>query len=163
MTTPITPCLWFDGRAQEAADFYVSVFPDSRVTGVQRVEQDDHPSGLSQGSVLAVSFELEGRPFFALDGGPGHPFTKAVSFQTFPGTQEEFDARWDALVDGGRPLECSWLIDRFGLQWQVVPEPYLTAMRSGDQDVIHAAFSALMVPGKPDFAAVVAAVENVRS
>ena len=111
----------------------------------------------------AVSFELEGRPFFALDGGPGHPFTKAVSFQTFPGTQEEFDARWDALVDGGRPLECSWLIDRFGLQWQVVPEPYLTAMRSGDQDVIHAAFSALMVPGKPDFAAVVAAVENVRS
>lgn len=157
MTSPITPCLWFDGRAQEAAEFYVSVFPDSRVTGVHRVETEGHPSGLPVGSVLAVMFELEGRPYFALNGGPGFPFTQAVSFQTYPRTQEELDARWDALVEGGQPVQCSWLTDKFGLSWQVVPECYLDALRSGDQAAISRVHTALLDMVKPDVATLEAA------
>lgn len=157
MTSPITPCLWFDGRAEEAAEFYVSVFPDSRITGVQRVMTKDHPTGYPVGTVLAVSFELENRLYFALNGGPGFPFTQAVSFQTFPRTQEELDARWDALVEGGTPVQCSWLVDKFGLSWQVVPECYLEAMNSGDQEAISRVHTALLDMVKPDVATLEAA------
>lgn len=160
MTSPITPCLWFDGRAQEAAEFYTSVFPDSRVTGTHRVDAEDHPSGLPVGSVLAVSFDLEGRPFFALNGGPGFPFTQAISLQTYPRTQEELDRRWDALVEGGQPVQCSWLVDRFGLSWQVVPECYLQALASGDQAVIGRVHAALLDMVKPDVATLEAAARG---
>lgn len=157
MTGPITPCLWFDGQAQEAAEFYTSVFPDSRITGVQEVTTEGHPTGLPVGSVLAVMFELEGRPYFALNGGPGFPFTQAVSFQTYPRTQAELDERWNALVDGGEEVQCAWLTDQFGLSWQVVPECYLDAMRSGDQEAIGRIHTALLGMVKPDVAALEAA------
>ncbi|WP_176489784.1 VOC family protein [Mobilicoccus massiliensis] len=160
MTTPTTPCLWFDGDAEEAAEFYVSVFPDSRITGVQKIVDADHPTGMPVGSVLAISFELEGRPFFALNGGPGFPFTQAVSFQTFCATQAELDARWDALVEGGEPVQCSWLVDRFGLNWQVVPQAYADAVASGDQDVIGRVHAALLTMVKPDVAAIEAAARG---
>lgn len=160
MTTPIAPCLWFDGQAQEAAEFYVSVFPDSRITGVHEVVGDDHPTGLPAGAVLAVSFDLEGRPYFALNGGPGFPFTQAVSFQTYPATQAELDERWDALVEGGEPVQCAWLRDRFGLSWQVVPEVYVRAMNSGDQAAIGRVHTALLSMVKPDVATLEAAFEG---
>ncbi len=157
MTSPITPCLWFDGQAKEAAEFYVSVFPDSRIVGEHTVHTADHPSGIPVGGVLAVSFELEGRAFYALNGGPGFPFTHAVSLQTYPGTQAELDAQWDALVEGGQPLECSWLIDRYGMYWQVVPECYREVMNSGDQAAVQRVHAALLTMIKPDVAKVEAA------
>lgn len=160
MTTPITPCLWFDGQAQQAADFYCTVFPDSRIIGVHRSPGGDHPSGLPEGDVLAVSFELEGRPYFALNGGPGFPFTQAVSFQTYPRTQADVDARWEALVEGGRPVECAWLVDRFGLSWQVVPEVYVDVMRAGDQAAIARVHAALLQMTKPDVATLEAAARG---
>lgn len=160
MTSAITPCLWFDGKAQEAADFYVSVFPDSRITGTHLVDTADHPSGLPVGAVLAVSFELEGRPFFALNGGPGQPFNMAISLQTYPGTQEELDRRWDALVEGGEPVQCAWLIDRYGVRWQVVPEAYLRVMHAGDQAAIGRVHSAILTMVKPDVAVLEAAARG---
>ncbi|MDO5627213.1 MAG: VOC family protein [Mobilicoccus sp.] len=156
MVTPITPCLWFDGNALEAAEFYVSVFPDSRVSAVQYV-QEGHPAGLEAGTVLCVSFELEGRPYFGLNGGPGFPFTQAVSFQTFQETQEDLDRVWDALVDGGQPMQCSWLVDRYGLNWQVVPEAYREAMHTGG-DAAERAHQALLTMVKPDVAEVKRAI-----
>ncbi|WP_313022943.1 VOC family protein [Mobilicoccus sp.] len=155
-----TPCLWFDGRAQEAAEFYCGVFPDSRITAVHLVVGGDHPSGVPEGEVLAVSFELEGAPFFALNGGPGFPFTQAVSFHTYPRTQAELDARWDALVDGGQPVQCSWLTDRFGLSWQVIPRVYLDVLQAGDQEAIARVEAALLQMVKPDVATLEAAARG---
>lgn len=160
MSAPITPCLWFDGQAMEAAEFYTRVFPDSRISGVHRVQSADHPTGYPVGTVLGVLFELEGRPYYALNGGPGFPFTQAVSFQTYPRTQEELDARWDALVEGGEPVQCGWLRDRFGLSWQVVPQVYADAVASGDQAAIDRVHTALLPMVKPDVATMEAAYRD---
>jgi predicted 3-demethylubiquinone-9 3-methyltransferase (glyoxalase superfamily) len=116
----ITPCLWFDGRAEEAAEFYVSLFPDSRVDQVSR-SPADNPSTAS-GEVLLVLFTLSGRPFMGVNGGPQFPFTEAVSFHVDCEDQAEVDRYWEALVEGGgEPGQCGWLKDRFGVSWQVVP------------------------------------------
>jgi predicted 3-demethylubiquinone-9 3-methyltransferase (glyoxalase superfamily) len=116
----ITPCLWFDGRAEEAARFYVSLFPDSRIDSVMRAP-GDNPS-TAEGAVLLVQFTLEGRPFTALNGGPEFPFTEAVSLQVDCADQAEVDRYWEALVEGGGEHGmCGWLKDRFGLSWQVIP------------------------------------------
>lgn len=111
--TAITPCLWFDTQAEEAARFYCEVFPDSAVDGVGR--QPD-------GSAVLVRFTLSGRGFQALNGGPAHAgFTEAISFSVSCADQAEVDYYWDTLVDGGEESRCGWLTDRFGLSWQVVP------------------------------------------
>jgi predicted 3-demethylubiquinone-9 3-methyltransferase (glyoxalase superfamily) len=109
-----TPCLWFDDRAEEAADFYTAVFPGSAVTWVSR-----RPDG----TALMVGFHLSGQPYQALNGGhrPEHPFTEAISFSIACADQAEVDHYWDALTAGGREAPCGWLTDRFGVSWQVVP------------------------------------------
>ena len=116
----ITPSLWFDGRAEEAAAFYASIFPDSRIDAISR-SPSDNPS-TKAGDVLLVAFTVSGQPFVGINGGPQFPFTEAVSFQVDCADQAEVDGYWDALVaGGGEPGRCGWLKDRFGLSWQVVP------------------------------------------
>jgi predicted 3-demethylubiquinone-9 3-methyltransferase (glyoxalase superfamily) len=117
----ITPCLWFDREAEDAATLYVSLFPNSRITKVSR-----YPEGLPgdrAGQVLTVEFQLDGKSFTALNGGPQFKFDEAVSFQIFVKDQAELDHYWDGLIaGGGEESQCGWLKDRFGLSWQVVPE-----------------------------------------
>jgi predicted 3-demethylubiquinone-9 3-methyltransferase (glyoxalase superfamily) len=114
----ITPFLWFDSNAEEAADFYISIFPNSRRTGELR-NTGDAPG--PKGGVLTVSFELDGLKFTALNGGPEHRFNEAVSFVVRCETQEEIDYYWSRLTAGGAEIVCGWLRDKFGLCWQVVP------------------------------------------
>ena len=114
----ITPCLWFDGNADEAVGHYLAIFPNSRcLTGSEY--SPDSPG--DAGTTLVVSFELDGRPFMALNGGPMFHFTPAISFVINCETQAEVDHYWDRLVDGGAPSQCGWLTDRFGVSWQIVP------------------------------------------
>ncbi len=116
--TAITPCLWFDTDGEDAANLYVSIFENSRITGITHYgEAGPRPAG----TVLTVAFELEGQPFLALNGGPEHRFTEAISFQVHCTTQEEVDRKWEQLGAGGEPGPCGWLTDRFGLSWQIVP------------------------------------------
>jgi predicted 3-demethylubiquinone-9 3-methyltransferase (glyoxalase superfamily) len=116
----LTPCLWFDHNAEEAAEFYVTLFPDSRIDEVSAAP-GDNPSTRA-GEVLLVRFTLAGQPFVGVNGGPRFPFTEAVSFQIDCADQAEVDRYWDALVaGGGEHSMCGWLKDRFGLSWQVVP------------------------------------------
>jgi predicted 3-demethylubiquinone-9 3-methyltransferase (glyoxalase superfamily) len=114
----ITPFLWFDTEAEEAARFYTSVFPSSRIVEVARYgEAGPRPVGM----VMTVSFELDGQRFVALNGGPEFTFNEAISFQVDCGTQEEVDTFWSKLSDGGEEGPCGWLKDRFGVSWQIVP------------------------------------------
>ncbi len=115
----ITPFLWYDGQAEQAAQFYVSLFPDSRIDNVARAPAD-HPSG-SAGTILTIEFTLCGSRFVALNGGPQFPFTEAVSFQIACDSQTEVDRLWSALTEGGSEGQCGWLKDRWGLSWQIVP------------------------------------------
>ena len=116
----ITPFLWFDTNAEEAVDLYVAVFKNARKIGVMRSSADT-PRG-PKGSVLTVSFEIEGLHFTAMNGGPGHKFTDAISFVITCDTQQEIDHYWTKLTaDGGSEVACGWLKDKFGLSWQVVP------------------------------------------
>jgi predicted 3-demethylubiquinone-9 3-methyltransferase (glyoxalase superfamily) len=114
----ITPCLWFDTEGEEAARFYTSVFPNSRIVDVARYgEAGPRP----EGTVMTVQFELDGQEFVALNGGPDFTFDEAISFQVDCRDQEEVDRYWSALSEGGEEGPCGWLKDRFGLSWQVVP------------------------------------------
>jgi len=108
----ITPFLWFDTQAEEAMNFYVSIFKNSKAGRITR----------SRGAVMAVTFELEGQPFMALNGGPTYHFTPAISFFVDCETQEEVDDLWRKLSEGGKPGRCGWLIDKFGLSWQIIPK-----------------------------------------
>jgi len=114
----ITPFLWFNGQAEEAAKFYVSIFKNSKVGRVSRYG-DAGPG--PKGSVMSVTFQLEGQEFFALNGGPQYSFTPAISFFVNCETQQEVDELWAKLSAGGRTDQCGWLQDRFGLSWQIVP------------------------------------------
>ncbi len=111
----ITPFLWFDSNAEEAAQFYLSVFKNSRIIDVLRRGPGE------KGPALTVSFELDGQRFTALNGGPGFPFTQAVSFVVRCDSQAEVDDYWAKLSAGGKEIQCGWLVDKFGLSWQVVP------------------------------------------
>ncbi|SEM90528.1 VOC family protein [Halomonas caseinilytica] len=115
----ITPFLWFDGQAEEAARFYVSVFPDSRIERV--VKAPTETPSVSAGEVLLVEFTLDGARYAGLNGGPGVPFNEAVSLHVDCADQAEVDHYWEALSAGGRTIQCGWLEDRWGLRWQVVP------------------------------------------
>jgi len=117
----ITPFLWFDSNAEEAVDFYLSVFKNSRRLGEMRNTSIDDPRVVPKGSVLTISFELDGQRFTALNGGPAHQFTDAVSFVVRCDTQDEIDDYWSKLTAGGSEIACGWLKDKFGLTWQVVP------------------------------------------
>jgi predicted 3-demethylubiquinone-9 3-methyltransferase (glyoxalase superfamily) len=119
----ITPFLWFDGQAEEAAKFYVSVFKNSKIKQITHYTGEELPE--RKGQVMTVSFELDGQEFTALNGGPQFKFTEAVSFVINCDTQEEIDYYWEKLTaDGGEEVQCGWLADKFGLSWQVVPEKF---------------------------------------
>lgn len=128
---PISPCLWFDGVAEEAAMFYTSIFPNSGVTDVARYGPN---SPGTDGDVMLVQFVLDGRKFAALNGGPQFPHSEAVSFVVPCETAEEVDTYWDRLVDGGEPGPCGWLKDRFGVSWQIVPVQVHAWMADHDRD-----------------------------
>jgi predicted 3-demethylubiquinone-9 3-methyltransferase (glyoxalase superfamily) len=120
-TPTIVPCLWFDGRALEAAEFYVSLFPDSQIDRILRSSIDT--PGAKKGDPLLIEFTLGGTQHQALNGGPHEPFSTAISLSVLCGDQAEVDRLWDALTaDGGKPIQCSWLKDKFGVAWQIVPE-----------------------------------------
>ena len=117
----ITPFLWFDGNAEEAVQFYLSVFKDGKVRTTTRYPEDS-PGENEPGSVMTIAFELKGQQFVALNGGPGYPFTNAVSLVVNCESQEEIDYYWEKLsADGGEPNVCGWLRDKFGMPWQIVP------------------------------------------
>jgi predicted 3-demethylubiquinone-9 3-methyltransferase (glyoxalase superfamily) len=118
----ITPCLWFDTQAEDAAKFYTAVFENSRIKQVSRYgEAGREVHGKKAGTVMVVEFEIEGQSFVALNGGPQFKFDEAISFQVFCDTQEEIDYFWNKLSEGGAEGPCGWLKDQFGLSWQVVP------------------------------------------
>jgi predicted 3-demethylubiquinone-9 3-methyltransferase (glyoxalase superfamily) len=114
----ITPCLWFDTQGEEAAALYTSVFPNSKITGVARYGS---AGPRPEGTVMTVSFELDGQPFVALNGGPEFTFNEAISFQVDCADGQELDHYWDRLGEGGEEGPCGWLKDKFGVSWQVVP------------------------------------------
>jgi predicted 3-demethylubiquinone-9 3-methyltransferase (glyoxalase superfamily) len=155
----ITPCLWFDGRAEEAAEFYTALFPNSSITSVVRAPDSGTP-GNAPGSVVVVEFNLDGRSFSALNGGPQFTFSEAVSFQVHVADQAEVDRYWDAFTDGGEPGPCGWCKDRFGLSWQVVPARLLELVGNSDPEVSQRAFTAMMSMTRIDIAAVEAAVSS---
>lgn len=147
----ITPNLWFDGRAEEAAAFYASFFPDSRVDEVMR-SPADNPS-TKAGEVLLVTFTLAGQRFTAVNGGPQFPFTEAVSFQIECDDQAEVDHYWEALVEGGGEYgPCGWLKDRFGLSWQVVPREMGAYLAGPNAAGAARAMEAMLGMGKLDVA-----------
>ena len=147
----ITPCLWFDGNAEDAATFYVSLLPDSRIDKVMR-SPADNPS-TPEGAVLTVEFTLAGQSFMGLNGGPQYPFTEAVSFSISCEDQAEVDRLWDALTaDGGKPVQCGWLKDRYGLSWQIVPKALPKLLSGPDRDGARRAMQAMMEMVKLDVA-----------
>lgn len=149
----IVPCLWFDGRAEEAANFYASIFPDSRIVDIMRTPdagQEQH--GQAAGSVLVVSFELAGQSFTGLNGGPLFKFTEAISLTVICEDQAEVDHYWDKLQQGGQPSECGWLKDKFGLSWQVTPKRILDMYQDKDPQRVKRVFSQMMTMQKLDIA-----------
>ncbi|MGP3951797.1 VOC family protein [Streptomyces sp. 7N604] len=130
MTTDgFTTCLWFDGQAEEAANYYTSIFKNSRLGRVGRyTEAGPGPAG----SVLAVDFELNGQKFVALNGGPEFTFNEAISFQIFCDDQEELDYYWNKLTEGGHGVACGWLKDKYGVSWQVIPSGLIDMISDPD-------------------------------
>ena len=148
----ITPFLWFDNQAEEEANFYVSVFKNSKVNEMTRYTGEE-PSG-EKGSVMTVNFELDGQEFVALNGGPKFKFTEAVSFVVNCETQEEIDYYWERLTaDGGEEVQCGWLADKFGLSWQVVPTKIREWMEDKDPARTQRVMHAVMQMKKLDMAA----------
>jgi predicted 3-demethylubiquinone-9 3-methyltransferase (glyoxalase superfamily) len=154
-------CLWFDGQAEEAAAFYVSVFPNSKVGHVQRYpEGSPFPARFEAGTAMTVDFELDGQPYTALNGGPEFKFSEAASVQIFCKDQAEIDHYWEALTaDGGEESMCGWLKDRFGFSWQVVPE-MLYELTSDDPAKEKAVAEAIFGMRKLDIAALQAAFDD---
>ena len=150
--TSIAPCLWYDGQAEQAATFYVSLFPGSRVDDINRAPAD-FPGG-KKGDVLAINFTLDGRRYLGLNGGPQFPFTEAISMAVTVDSQAEIDRLWDALTgNGGQPSRCGWLKDRWGLSWQIVPQQLYDMMGAPDRAAAERATQAMFTMQKLDLAA----------
>jgi len=159
MTPKNTICLWFDGTALDAANFYAQTFPDSEVRAVHRAPAD-YPSG-SAGDVLTVEFTVIGIACLGLNGGPAFPQTEAFSFQVATDDQAETDRLWDAIVlNGGRESACGWCKDRWGVNWQITPRVLTDALAHPDPEVARRAFAAMMQMGRIDVAAIEAAVRG---
>lgn len=154
----IRPCLWFDTEAEEAAKLYTSLFKNSKITDVSYY--GDAGPGIP-GSVMTVVFELDGREFVGLNGGPEHKFNEAVSFQIDCETQEEVDRYWQALSDGGVEGPCGWVKDRFGLWWQVVPAALPRLLTDADREKANRAMKAMLEMSKLDIAALEKAAAGV--
>jgi predicted 3-demethylubiquinone-9 3-methyltransferase (glyoxalase superfamily) len=147
----ITPCLWFDGNAEEAAKFYISIFHNSRVDAIHRAPSD-YPSGKA-GDVLLVEFTLMGQPFTGLNGGPQFHFNEAISFQIPVDTQADVDRFTDALSAVPEAEQCGWVKDRFGVSWQIVPRQLLRLLGDADRARAKRAFDAMMHMKRIDIAA----------
>ncbi|MFD1216551.1 VOC family protein [Microbulbifer celer] len=161
MTTPAknTICLWYDGCAEEAANFYASVFPDSSVEAVNHAP-GDFPAG-KQGDVLTVEFTVLGIPCLGLNGGPAFKHDEAFSFQVATVDQAETDRYWDAIVsNGGQESACGWCKDKWGLSWQITPIALTQAVTSSDPEVAKRAFDAMMQMKKIDIAAIESAIRK---
>ncbi|HOP19861.1 MAG TPA: VOC family protein [Amphiplicatus sp.] len=155
----VTPCLWFDNAAEEAATFYVSLFPNSKIGAVSRYgEEGREHHGKEPGTAMLVEFSLDGRPFQALNGGPHFKIDEAVSFSIATKDQAETDYYWNGLIaNGGAESMCGWLKDRFGVSWQVVPTAFAEMMRKGDPDQQRRVMQAVFTMKKLDIAALEAA------
>ena len=152
----LTPSLWFNKNAEEAAKFYAATFPNSHVTAVHK-SPSDFPNGKA-GDALTVEFTVLGQPFVGLNGGPEFKFDEAVSFQVFTDTQEETDRYWNAIVgNGGEESMCSWCKDKFGLSWQIVPRVLIDAINDPDRAAAKRAMDAMMTMKKIDIAKIEAA------
>lgn len=157
MRHAIIPNLWFDTEAEQAAEFYVSVFDDARIVNVTR-----YPEGAQRpaGTVMTVDFEIGGQRFTGINGGPQFTFDEAVSFQITCDTQEEVDRYWESLTDGGSEGPCGWLKDRFGLSWQVVPAGMEELFADPDTSRVSRAMAAMFTMRKLDTAALRAAADG---
>jgi predicted 3-demethylubiquinone-9 3-methyltransferase (glyoxalase superfamily) len=138
---PITPCLWFDTEGEEAAEFYTSVFPNSKIVSILRFGS---AGPRDEGTVMTVSFELNGQPFTALNGGPDFTFNEAVSFEVLCENQEEVDRYWETLSDGGEEGVCGWLKDRFGVSWQITPTRLYELIEDPDPEKSQRAMEAML-------------------
>ncbi len=147
----ITPCLWFDTEAEDAARHYVGLFDDAAIGMISRYGEN---MPRRAGSVLVVEFTLRGQPFMALNAGPGVPFTDAISLSVDCETQAEIDHYWDGLIaGGGHPVQCGWLKDRFGVSWQVAPRAMADMQRDGTPEQVNRLMQAMMGMVKLDLAA----------
>ncbi len=153
----ITPFLWFDGNAEEAANFYISVFKKSKITRVSRYSESGPGP---QGSVMTIAFELNGQEFVALNGGPEFKFNEAISFVVNCENQEEVDDFWEKLSDGGRIIECGWLRDKYGVTWQIVPTALLKLMADPDPEKSGRVVQAMLRMKKIEIAGLIAASEG---
>jgi predicted 3-demethylubiquinone-9 3-methyltransferase (glyoxalase superfamily) len=152
----ISPCLWFDGQAEQAAGFYTSIFKNSKIGGISHYGEAGHEvHGQKPGTVLTVAFELEGQSFTALNGGPLFKFNEAVSFQVNCDTQAEIDEYWEKLRAGGdeNAQQCGWLKDKFGVSWQVVPTVLPELIKDPDSEKSGRVMTALLQMKKLDIAA----------
>ena len=150
MTQRITPCLWFDRDAEDAAKHYTSIFPNSSIGAITRYGEG---APLPKGTVLTVSFVLDGLEYLALNGGPMYKFTEAISLIVNCASQEEVDHYWDRLGAGGQPIQCGWLKDKYGLTWQVVPTRFMEMVTAGEPARAARAMQAMMEMVKLDLPA----------
>jgi predicted 3-demethylubiquinone-9 3-methyltransferase (glyoxalase superfamily) len=149
-----TPCLWFDGQAEQAARHYTAIFPNSEILGTTRYGPGTPGP---EGEVMTVDFSLDGQRYVGLNGGPQFAFTEAVSFQIDCADQDEVDHYWTRLADGGEEGPCGWLKDRFGLSWQIVPERFNEILRTAEPEAAQRAVKAMLGMGKLDIAELEAA------
>ncbi len=152
-TQKITPCLWFDHQAEEAAKFYTAIFKNSKIVNIARYGETGHDvHGKAAGTVMTVAFELDGHPFSALNGGPVFKFNEAISFQISCETQEEVDYYWENLSAGGdeRAQQCGWLKDKYGVSWQVVPTVLVQMLNDPDSGKSQRAMEAMLKMKKID-------------
>jgi predicted 3-demethylubiquinone-9 3-methyltransferase (glyoxalase superfamily) len=147
----ITPFLWYDNQAEEAANFYVSLFKNSRIGDIARYDEAGaKASGRPKGSVMVVEFQLEGQRFVALNGGPHFKFTEAISFVVNCETQEEVDKFWEKLSEGGAESQCGWLKDKYGLSWQIVPTVLAEMLQDKDASKSQRVMNAMLQMKKID-------------
>ena len=151
MTQKITPFLWFDDKAEEAANFYVSIFKNSKIGSIARYgEEGAEVSGRPKGTVMIVTFQLDGQEFIALNGGPQFTFSPAISFLVNCNAQEEIDAFWEKLSEGGQTEQCGWLKDKYGVSWQIVPTVLGEMMQDKDGEKSKRVMKALIQMVKID-------------
>jgi predicted 3-demethylubiquinone-9 3-methyltransferase (glyoxalase superfamily) len=159
----ITPFLWFDNQAEEAVNFYVSIFKNSGVGSIARYDEEAaKASGRPKGTVMTVAFELDGQEFVALNGGPLFKFTEAISFVVNCETQEEVDHFWERLSAGGQEVQCGWLKDRFGVSWQIVPTVLVEMLQDKDGEKSKRVMAAMLKMKKIDIGALKKAYEAAR-
>jgi len=157
----ITPCLWFDDRAEDAAKFYISIFKNSKLGQVTRYgNSGSQVSGRPKGSVMTVTFEIEGQEFVALNGGPLFKFTEAVSFMVKCESQQDINEMWSKLSEGGEEGPCGWLKDKYGLSWQIVVPEWDEMLRDKDSEKSERAMAAILQMSKPDMQRVQQAYEG---